>query len=307
MPVNIPDNLPAAGVLAQENIFTMNRTSAIHQDIRPLKIAILNLMPLKEATETSLIRLLSNTPLQIEVDLIRTKSYFPVNTDKDHLESFYKTFDEIQEDNYDGMIITGAPVEHLDFSEVKYWPEMQLVMDWARKHVTSTLYLCWAAMAGLYHHYGIPKRKLENKLFGVFDHICLNHQHSLFRGFDAVFPVPHSRFSEVKKEDVERIDELEILAFSELAGIHIVSSIDNRSFFITGHAEYEWDTLKHEYLRDVKKGIEIAIPEHYFPDNDPGQKPLINWRAQASLLYSNWLNFFVYQETPYDLDKIIQY
>lgn len=304
MPINIPDNLPAAEVLASENIFTMTRTSAIHQDIRPLKIAILNLMPLKETTELSFLRLLSNSPLQIEIDLIRTESYLPSNTNHDHLFSFYRTFDEIKEENYDGVIITGAPVEHLEFHEVKYWEEMKTIMEWARHHVTSTLYICWAAQAGLYHHYGIPKYLMDEKLFGVFDHFSLNQQHPLIRGFDEYYPVSHSRYSTIKTDDIVNNSQLEILSVSEAAGINIVGSLDHKSFFITGHFEYQTNTLKEEYLRDVKKGINANVPINYFPDNNPEKDPIVRWRAHANLLFSNWLNFFVYQETPYEIEEL---
>lgn len=299
MPINIPDHLPAAELLAEEQIFTMNRTSAIRQDIRPLRIAILNLMPLKEATETSLIRLLSNSPLQVELDLLRTDSYVSKNTKPSHLEQFYRTFKEIKTEKYDGLIITGAPVEHLDFSEVAYWKELQQIMDWAQRNVTSTLYICWAAFAGLYHHFGIPKKALDQKLFGVYSHTCSDPNHPLLRGFDSSFQTPHSRHSEVQKADIEAVNELEILASSEQAGVHVVRSRDNRSFFITGHAEYEWDTLKKEYFRDIEKGISIAPPHNYFPENDPQKAPQNSWRAHASLLFTNWLNYFVYQQSPY--------
>ncbi len=304
MPVNIPDNLPAAEALAAENIFTMTRTSAVHQDIRPLKIAIINLMPLKETTELSLLRLLSNSPLQVEIDLVRTKSYLPSNTDHDHLFSFYKTFDDIKEDNYDGMIITGAPVEHLEFHEVKYWDEMQTIMKWAHKHVTSTLYICWAAQAGLYFHHGIPKYQMDKKLFGIFDHTSPNRQHPLVRGFDEIYQVPHSRYSTIKIGDIENGHKLEILSVSETAGINIVGSLDHKSFFITGHFEYQANTLKEEYFRDIKKGINTTIPYNYFPGDNPEKPPIMNWRAHANLLFSNWLNFFVYQETPFELEEV---
>jgi len=304
MPVNIPDNLPAAEVLAAENIFTMNRTSAVHQDIRPLKIAIVNLMPLKETTELSFLRLLSNNPLQIEIDLIRTESYLPSNTNHDHLFSFYRTFDDIKAENYDGLIITGAPVEHLDFHEVKYWEEMKTIMNWAKQHVTSTLYVCWAAQAGLFYHYGIHKHMMDKKLFGVFEHQCPDKKHPLVRGFDEHYFVPHSRYSKIRIEDMEQNDELELLSISDDAGINIVGSRDHRSFFITGHFEYQPETLQLEYFRDIDKGLKTDIPFNYFPDNNPENSPNSKWRAHANLLFSNWLNFFVYQETPYELEEL---
>lgn len=304
MPVNIPDHLPAAAALANENIFTMERTSAVHQDIRPLKIAILNLMPLKQSTELNLLRLLSNNPLQIEVDLVRTSSYVSRNSDPSHLNSFYKTFDEIKFEYYDGMIFTGAPVEHLEFSEVDYWDEMKNLMDWAAKHVTSTLFICWAAQAGLFHHFEIPKYTLNKKLFGVFDHRVVIPKHQLLRGFDDVFLVPHSRYTAINREDINKCPSLELLSYSDTAGVHIVEAKELNSFFITGHSEYDSFTLKEEYVRDSQKGLDIKIPQNYFPGNDPSRQPVVSWRSHANLLFSNWLNFFVYQETPYDLKNL---
>jgi homoserine O-succinyltransferase/O-acetyltransferase len=304
MPINIPDNIPAASVLAAENIFVLNQKRAVHQDIRPLKIAILNLMPLKQQTEIHLLRLLANSPLQVEIDLVRTASYQPKNTPDDHLRVFYKTFDEIKHHKYDGMIFTGAPVEHFSFKEVKYWDEMAMFMDWARDHVTSTLFICWAAQAGLFHHFGIQKYPLGKKLFGVYEHVILDPKNPLVRGFDDVFNVPHSRYTEIRAEEIQSVGELEIISASDKAGIYIVISKDHRNIFITGHSEYDALTLGDEYNRDISKGLNIQIPENYFPDNDPNRSPQVKWRSHASLLFINWLNYFVYQETPYDLNKI---
>ncbi len=304
MPIRIPDALPARELLEAENIFTMTEYRAFHQDIRPLNLLILNLMPTKIVTETQLLRKLSNTPLQIQVELLQTASYLGHNTDPSHLEAFYTTFDAIRDRKYDGMIITGAPVENLDFQQVDYWPELCAIMDWSKTHVHSTLHICWGAQAGLFYHYGIPKRALREKLFGVFPHRVLRPNSPLFRGFDDVFYVPHSRYTEVWEEDVRVAPELELLAVSEEAGVFAVKSQDNRQFFLTGHPEYDPETLALEYRRDVEKGLPIAVPKHYFPDDDPAKTPVVRWRSAAQLLYTNWLNYYVYQTTPYDLRKL---
>ena len=304
MPIKIPDNLPAREILNSENIFIMTEDRASHQDIRPLKIGILNLMPTKITTETQLMRLLGNTPLQIEAVLLQTESYQSKNTSSDHLNEFYKTFGEIRHEKLDGMIITGAPVEQLDFEEVEYWDELKEVMEWTKHNVFSTLYICWAAQAGLFYHYNIPKYPLENKMFGVFRH-NVNIKHTkLLRGFDDVFFAPHSRHTEVKREDIEKNEELEILSESDAAGVYIAASKNRRNIFVTGHAEYDPLTLKAEYDRDIAKGLKIAVPENYYPDDNPDLTPVVRWRSQANLLFSNWLNYYVYQETPYNLSDI---
>jgi len=304
MPINIPDNLPAASILKDENVFVMNETRAIHQDIRPLKILILNIMPIKQTTETHILRLLSNTPLQIEIDLMYPKTHKPKNTPIEHLRTFYKTFDAVCKNNYDGMIITGAPVEHIAFEEVTYWPELQEIMDWTTHHVTSTMFICWAAQAGLYHFYGIQKYMLPKKLSGLFYHTVNNRKIPLVRGFDDRFLAPHSRYTEVRSKDIVRINELEMISESETAGVYIVGSKDGKSIFVTGHSEYDPDTLKSEYFRDLDKGLDIHIPENYFPDDDPSKPPMVKWRSHANLLYTNWLNYYVYQVTPFDLKEI---
>lgn len=304
MPVNIPDALPAVDLLRKENIFVMDSDRASTQDIRPLKILILNLMPVKITTETDLIRLLSNTPLQIELDFLQMESHTSKNTPIEHLMTFYKTFDVIKQSNYDGMIITGAPVELLPFEAVDYWEELKDILNWARRHVTSTLYICWAAQAGLYHYYGIPKYKLDEKLFGVFKHHLHNPQNPIFRGFDDMFYVPHSRHTEVRKADILKIPELTILSESTEAGVYMVMGRNGREFFITGHSEYSPMTLDSEYKRDVSKGMTIDIPQNYYQDDNPQLAPVVRWRSHANLLITNWLNYFVYQETPYDLSQI---
>ena len=304
MPIKIPDSLPARSVLEGENIFVMTEYRAIHQDIRPLSVLILNLMPTKIVTETQLLRKLSNTPLQIQVELLRTSSYLPQHTDSDHLESFYTTFDQVKDRKFDGMIITGAPVENLDFADVEYWDELCQIMEWTRTHVHSTLHVCWGAQAALYYHYKIPKYSLDKKLFGVFAHTAVKKQSPLFRGFDDVFYVPHSRHTSTRVEDVLKVPELELLAVSDEAGLFAVKSEDNRRFFITGHPEYDADTLEKEYRRDLDKGLPIDVPAHYFPGDDPNQPPVVRWRSAAQLFYTNWLNYYVYQTTPYDLAKI---
>ena len=307
MPIKIPDSLPARATLEGENIFVMTEYRAIHQDMRPLNLLILNLMPTKIVTETQLLRKLSNTPLQIQVELLQMASHTSQNTDADHLSSFYTTFDQIREKRYDGMIITGAPVENLDFTDVDYWPELCQIMEWTKTHVHSTLHVCWGAQAGLFYHYGIPKYSLPKKLFGVFPHTALKKQSPLFRGFDDVFYVPHSRHTENLAEDILKVPELELLAVSEEAGVFAVKSENNRRFFITGHPEYDPETLSLEYFRDVNKGLPIDKPKHYFPDDDPQRAPVVRWRSAGQLFYTNWLNYYVYQTTPYDLSKLPSY
>ena len=304
MPVRVPLSLPAVETLRSENIFVIDEQRASSQDIRPLRIAILNLMPLKIMTETDLLRLISNTPLQIELDFIDTDSHVSKNTPREHIETFYKKFDEVKHNNYDGLIITGAPVEKVDFEEVDYWQELTGIFDWAKKHVTSTLYICWAALAGLYHHYGIPKYVLDRKISGVFKHRIDDELNPIFRGFDDVFYVPHSRYSEVRREDIDKVPELRIIAESDESGIYMVMARGGREFFITGHSEYSPGTLDFEYHRDLEKGINPAIPANYYLNDDPSQQPIVRWRSHANLLFSNWLNYFVYQETPYDIREI---
>ncbi|EGL83394.1 Homoserine O-succinyltransferase [Caldalkalibacillus thermarum TA2.A1] len=300
MPINIPDNLPAKEILQKENIFVMGEKRAYHQDIRPLNILILNLMPEKEKTETQLLRLLGNTPLQVNITLLRPITHTSKTTPKSHLEQFYKTFDEVKARKFDGFIITGAPVEHLPFADVNYWKELQTIMDWSTVNVTSTLHICWGAQAGLYHHYGIPKHPLPRKLFGVFTHKTLKEGIKLLRGFDEEFLVPHSRYTETRLEDVEKVPELDVLALSEEAGVYLVASQDGRQIFITGHPEYDARTLDDEYRRDLAKGLDIHPPQHYYPNDDPNLAPPNKWRSHAHLLFANWLNYYVYQETPYD-------
>ena len=306
MPIRIPDSLPATSILENENIFVMTEYRAFHQDIRPLKLLILNLMPTKIVTETQLLRKLSNSPLQVEVELLHTSSHVSQNTNADHLASFYTTFPEIRDQKFDGMIITGAPVENLDFSDVDYWDELCEIMEWSKTHVHSTLHICWAAQAALYYHYNIPKYSLDKKLFGVFPHTTTPHkrQSPLFRGFDDVFYIPHSRHTENHAEDILAKPELELLATSPDAGVFAVKSEDNRRFFITGHPEYDPDTLANEYFRDLNRGLDIQVPANYFPDDDPKNPPLVRWRSAAQLFYTNWLNYYVYQTTPYDIRDI---
>ncbi|HAE62536.1 MAG TPA: homoserine O-succinyltransferase [Eubacteriaceae bacterium] len=304
MPIKIPDNLPAIDILASENIFVMGEERAAHQDIRPLKIIILNLMPTKIVTETQLMRLLGNTPLQVEVDLLNTSTYVSKNTSKDHMENFYKCFEDVKDKKYDGMIITGAPVEKLEFEEVDYWQELTEIMEWSKTHVFSTLHICWGAQAGLYYHYGIKKYSLDKKMFGIFPHYLKNNTTMLVRGFDDEYYAPHSRYTEVRSEDIEAVRGLEILSESDEAGVYMVRSKDNKQVFVTGHSEYDWDTLKNEYERDVNQGLEIEVPKNYFPKDDPTQKPIVRWRGHANLLFCNWLNYYVYQETPFDLEKL---
>ena len=304
MPIKIPVNLPAARTLEQENIFIINEKRATTQDIRPLRILILNLMPTKIVTETQLARLLGNTPLQIEMDLLKIEGREPKNTSKEHMITFYKTFSEVKDEFFDGMIITGAPVELMDFEEVEYWDELCEIMEWSKSHVYSTFHICWGAQAGLYYHYGIKKVPLEKKLFGVFPHEVEYKRSILFRGFDDEFMIPHSRHTTVRREDIEAVPELNILSSSKEAGVFVVTVKEGRQVFVTGHAEYDADTLRREYLRDKEAGLEIDVPKNYFPDDDDTKEPIVTWRSAANLLYSNWLNYFVYQTTPYDLNEI---
>ena len=304
MPVTIPSALPARSILEDENVFVMTPGRAQHQDIRPLHIAIVNLMPTKMATETQLLRLLGNTPLQLEISLLRMASHDPRNTAQAHLDAFYTTFDEAAGQKFDGLIITGAPIETLDFEQVDYWPELQQIMDWSRDNVFSTMHVCWGAQAGLYHHYGIPKYPLERKIFGVFPHRVLDPRNRVLSGFDEVFPAPHSRHTETRSADIEATDDLELLAVSDEAGVYLVGSRDGRELYVTGHPEYERHTLKLEYDRDHARGLDVAVPRHYYPADDPAAEPIVTWRSHAFLLYANWLNYCVYQATPFDLDAI---
>ena len=304
MPLRLPDRLPAIELLKHENIFVMDDTRAHTQDIRPLKIAILNLMPLKITTETDLIRLLSNTPLQIEVSFMKLKSHTPKNTPIEHMMMFYRDFEEMRHEKYDGMIVTGAPVEQLDFEDVNYWDEVTDIFAWARTHVTSTLYICWAAQAGLYFHYGIPKYPLQKKMFGIFPQYTLNPQLPIFRGFDDVFEMPHSRHTEIHREDILAHPDLQLIAESPESGVSMVMARGGREFFITGHLEYAPDTLDREYRRDKDVRDDVDMPINYYRNNDPEQGPKVTWRAHANLLYSNWINYYVYQKTPYDINKI---
>ncbi|MBC8528935.1 homoserine O-succinyltransferase [Christensenellaceae bacterium NSJ-44] len=304
MPVKIADNLPAVQTLTQENIFVITESRASHQDIRPLRIGIMNLMPDKISTETQLLRVIGNTPLQVEVVLLQPASHTSRHTPFEHLSAFYRTFEEVKDEKFDGLVITGAPVEEMNFEQTDYWTELQTVMDWADHHVFSILYICWAAQAGLYHHFGIPKYSLPEKMFGVFPHTVSKPNVPLLRGFDDIFWAPHSRHTEVRREDIEKVEDLTILAESQEAGVYIVASNNGRHIFVTGHAEYDPDTLKNEYLRDLDKGLCMHPPKNYFIDNDPEKPPLVTWRSHANLLYNNWLNYYVYQETPFDLAQI---
>ena len=304
MPSKIPNSLPARETLEGENIFVMTEYRAMHQDIRPLNLLILNLMPTKIATETQLLRKFSNTPLQIQVELLQTISHDAQNVDRSHLESFYTSYDQIKDKNYDGLVITGAPVENLDFETVDYWEELCQIMEWSKTHVHSTLHICWGAQAGLYYHYGIPKYALPQKLFGVFDHRVLKPSSPLFRGFDDRFYAPHSRHTEVLEEDIRKVPGLEVLAVSEEAGVFAVKTEDSRQFFLLGHLEYDRNTLAQEYWRDVDRGLDIQVPRHYFPNDDPNQTPIVRWRSAGQLIYTNWLNYYVYQTTPYDLTRL---
>ncbi|MBE6635748.1 MAG: homoserine O-succinyltransferase [Ruminococcaceae bacterium] len=304
MPIKIPNDLPAVKTLADENIFVMTEKRAISQDIRPLKILLLNLMPKKIETETQFSRLLGNSPLQVELELIHTKSHTATHVSEDHLLSFYKTFDDVRDNNYDGLIITGAPVEHLPFEEVEYWQELTEIMEWSKTHAHSTLHICWGAQAGLYYHFGIGKQMLDSKLFGVFEHRVDYKRSMLFRGFDDTFMVPQSRHTTVDRAEIEANPELKVLASSPDCGVYAVMHKKKRQIFITGHSEYDADTLKQEYLRDIALGKPIAVPKNYFPSDDPRRAPNVSWRAHANLLFSNWLNYFVYQTTPYDISAV---
>ncbi|MFO7869454.1 MAG: homoserine O-succinyltransferase [Bacteroidales bacterium] len=299
MPVNIPDTLPASEVLKNENVFVMHESRARTQDIRPIKIGVLNLMPLKETTETHIIRMLSNTPLQVEIVLLYTESHTPKHTSRKHLDSFYKSFKDIQNEYLDGLIITGAPIEHLKFTDVLYWDELQEIYNWADLHVTSLLHICWGAQAALYHYFGIEKYELPSKKFGVFAHTLCDKKNELVHGYDDLFYAPHSRYTYTKKEDIINNKELILLSTSDDAGVYLAATKNKKHVFVTGHAEYDPITLRDEYLRDVAKGLDVEMPQNYFPQNDPNQMPLHVWKAHGNLLFSNWLNFYVYQETPY--------
>ena len=301
MPIKIPNNLPAQEVLENEHIFVMNEHRALTQDIRPLKIIILNLMPTKITTETQILRCLANTPLQIEIDLLQTTTHKSKNVSEEHMLAFYQSFDDIKDNKYDGMIITGAPVEDMEFEEVDYWEELCKIMEWSKDNVQSTFHICWGAQAGLYYHYGIKKYKLKEKMFGVYKHKLITPKSRLFRGFDEEFYVPHSRHTTVKAEDIEKNPNLKIMAVSDEAGVYVVGDNEGTQFFVMGHSEYDADTLAKEYFRDVNKGLDIKVPVNYFPDDDPTKKPILKWRAHSNLIYSNWLNYFVYQTTPYEL------
>ena len=301
MPIRTQSDLPAKEKLENENIFVMDETRAMHQDIRPLKVCILNLMPLKEETELQLLRVLSNTPLQIDVSFMTLKSHVSLNTSASHLNKFYITYDDVKDEKFDGLIITGAPVEKMEFEEVDYWEELCMIMDWSKKNVTSTLHICWGAQAGLYHHYGLKKKALDKKISGIYEHHVRNRREPLVRGFDDYFYAPHSRYTEVTKEDVYACKDLKVLAESEEAGIYIAIAEEGKQIFITGHPEYDRVTLKNEYIRDCGRGLNPEIPEHYFPDDDPEKEPFLQWRSHSINLYSNWLNYYVYQVTPYEL------
>lgn len=304
MPIRIPDTLPATGVLESENIFVMTEHRAMHQDIRPLRVLILNLMPLKIDTETQILRKLSNTPLQVDVDLLQTASHQSSHVPVEHLKSFYVSLEDIRNKHYDGMIVTGAPVEKMTFEDVDYWPELCEIFEWSKTNVFSTLYICWGAQAGIYYHFGVQKHLLEKKLSGVFAHHILKPSSPLVRGFDDIVYAPHSRFTEVHAEDIAAKQDLELISVSEEAGVYIAKSTNSRHFFVFGHPEYDTDTLASEYHRDVKKGLNPEVPKHYFPHDDPSQRPISNWRAAAQLLYTNWLNYYVYQATPYDIEQV---
>lgn len=304
MPIKIKDSLPAQAVLENENIFVMTENRAMHQDIRPLNVVILNLMPNKEITETQLLRKLSNSPLQVNVELLQTASYTPTHVDSDHLDSFYTTFDKIKERKFDGMIITGAPLDYVKFEDVAYWKEVCTIMDWCETHVHSTFYLCWACFAGLYYHYGLERYDREEKLSGVYAHKVLKPTSPLFRGFDDIFYAPQSRAMGIEREKILGVPELELMAESDEAGVTIVKSTDSRKFFVSCHPEYDWNTLSDEYFRDLNKGMNPKVPQNYFPDDDPSKRPIVNWRSTGQLLYTNWLNYYVYQSVPYDVNDI---
>ena len=301
MPIKIQDNLPAKSILEDEHIFIMTETRALSQDIRPLKIIILNLMPTKIETETQILRRLSNTPLQIDITLLQTSTYVAGHVSGEHMLAFYQNFDDIKEDNFDGMIITGAPVEMMEYEDVEYWDELCRIFEWTKTHVHSTFHICWGAQAALYYHYGVPKYTMEKKLSGIFAHTMTNDKARLFRGFDDIFYVPHSRHTEVRAEDIEKVEQLRILSTSQEAGVYVVATEDNTQFFIMGHSEYDADTIAKEYQRDLDKGLNPEIPQHYFPDDDPTKTPIMTWSAHAQWIYSNWMNYYVYQTTPYEL------
>lgn len=304
MPVNIPHQLPAIKLLEQENIFVMDDNRARHQDIRPLRLAVLNLMPVKVTTETDLIRLLSNTPLQLELDLVKIMGYTPKNTPEEHMKTFYTDFDQIKHKKYDGLIITGAPVEQMEFENVTYWNELKEILEWAEHHVQSSLFICWASMAALYHYYGVPKYPIDKKMFGVFHHTAVNPQLPIFRGFDDEFHLPQSRHTEIRTEDIEKIPGLEVIAVSEESGVGIVKDKGGRRIFVTGHFEYSAKVLDLEYRRDLAAGLPIEPPRHYYKKDDPNRHPVVRWRGHANLFFQNWLNYYVYQETPYNIDDI---
>ncbi len=304
MPIRISNELPARSFLEQENVFVMPEDRADSQDIRPLKILILNLMPTKIATETQILRLLSNTPLQVDIELLQTVTHTSKNTSQEHLTKFYKSFDEVKHQKFDGMIVTGAPVEQMEFEEVDYWDELCSIFEWAKTNVYSTFHICWGAQAGLYYHYGLKKYPLDKKMFGIFEHQPLDLFHPLMRGLDEKYYVPHSRHTEIRMDDIAKIKDLQVLSYSKESGVHLLSDMDCRNFFSTGHSEYDEDTLATEYFRDKNKGLEIDLPVNYFPDNDPTKKPPITWRSTGVLLFTNWLNYFVYQRTPYDLANL---
>jgi homoserine O-succinyltransferase/O-acetyltransferase len=304
MPVNIPDKLPAIEVLQKENIFVMDNTRAATQDIRPLRIAVLNLMPVKITTETDLIRILSNTPLQLELDLVKIMGHTPRNTPAEHMQAFYTDFSQIKHRKYDGLIVTGAPVEQMEFEEVSYWDEMKDIMDWAQHNVQSSLFICWASMAALYYYYGVPKYPLDNKMFGVFHHLPSDRTLPIYRGFDDEFHLPQSRHTELRAEDIEKVEQLELIATSDESGVGIVQERGGRKLFVTGHFEYSNFNLHDEYVRDLNKGLPINMPKHYYRKNDPDREPVVRWRGHANLFFQNWLNYYVYQETPYDIDDI---
>ena len=301
MPIVIPGSLPAFETLSEENIFIINEERSIYQDIRPLEIVIVNLMPTKIETETQLLRLLGNSPLQVNITLLKTNSYVSKNTSEDHLSSFYNVFDDIKDKRFDGMIITGAPIETLQFEDVDYWSELEKIMEFSKTNVTSTFHICWGAQAGLYYHYGINKYPLKEKMFGIYKHTLNNPKNKLFRGFDEVYNAPHSRYTEIKKEDINMVDDLEILSESEEAGVYVVASKNMKQIFVTGHSEYDKNTLKKEYMRDKEKGLEIGVPINYFKNDNPNLEPIVTWKSHAHLIFSNWLNYCVYQETPFEL------
>ena len=304
MPIKIDSNLPAHKLLENENVFVMTEERAVSQDIRPLKILILNLMPTKIETETQLLRLLSNSPIQVEAELLQTATHEVKNVSKEHMFKFYKTFDEIEDERFDGMVVTGAPVENMEFEQVDYWDELCRIFEWSKTNVYSSFFICWGAQAALYYKYGLRKYRLDRKMFGVFEHVSLDNFHPLMRGPDDKFWVPHSRHTEVRRGDIALIKDLQILSYSEKAGVHLLSDMECRNFFSTGHSEYDRDTLAKEYFRDAEKGLDIDLPENYFPDNDPAKTPEVKWRGAANIIFSNWLNYFVYQRTPYDLSTL---